>query len=93
MNKVYYNTISSKDTKCRAYSKELRKRLENSTTAIGLTLDYIDSRLEKIEQNQVFRQEPNVEIIKEIHYKTDKKMFIVLSITLIINLCLTLLLK
>lgn len=101
---VTHEVISSKDTKARMYSKELRKRSNEQFEVILNELDkltiknhILQTKLEQInekpQEKQVVTIEKHTETIKEIQFKTDKRILMLIGISVLINIGLILALK
>jgi hypothetical protein len=101
---VTHEVISSKDTKARKYSKELRKRSNNQFEIVLNELDkltikhhILQTELERINQKpqekQLVTVEKHTETIKEIQFKIDKRILMLIGISMLINIGLILALK
>jgi hypothetical protein len=107
-NKVYnvtHNVIASKDTKARKHSLLSNKRcsdqynivlneLDKLTISNHILLTKIEAlESKKPEEKQILTVEKHTETIKEIEYRTDKRMIMIIALTAIINFVAIMVLK
>lgn len=107
-NKVYnitHQVISTKDTKVRKHSRLLKKLTDSqydvilneidkliiSNHQLKIKLETLESK--KSEETPILTVEKHTETIKEIEYKTDKRMLMIIALSSLINFIVIMVLK